>query len=170
MIRATAGTILLLCLAGCVQPTRDQEIAPAVEQVDEVILRVPVSPLRNVGGGAGPDAVLLEVFCGKRDRGGGVAVSGALEVLFFDGAVPAEDVPGAKPFHVEKFPNSLLRGNPNSRLREGYSTFFGVSYQGVVPWGPKSPSGTKITLVARYVPPAGPPVLSDPTVVTLRPS
>ena len=169
MSRAWALAMLLPCLAGCVQTGTGREVPPAVAEVDEVILRVPVSPLRVVGEGPGPDSVALEVFCGRSDHGGGLPVSGTLEILFFDGKVAPEDVMGKKPFHVETFPNALLRGNPNSRLREGVGRF-GVSYQGMVPWGPKPPTGSGITLVARYISPAGVPVLSLPTGVTLRPS
>ena len=167
MIRATGLAILAFFAAGCAVPPGEHEIQPAVGQVDAVWLRVPVSPLATVGEGAAKDAVAMEVICFGH-QGAGMPVSGSLEVIFFEGGLAAEDVSGAKPFHVVAFPNSFLRGEPNPRMHEGYSPFFGVSYRGVVPWGPKAPSGPKITVVARYIPPAGTPVLSDPTVVTIR--
>jgi hypothetical protein len=136
--------------------------------VDEVIVSVPDVAQRTVGEGPGPDAVEMEIYCARNDRAGGVPISGAIEILFFDGAVDRKTLPSAKPFHVERFPNSLLRGNPNSRLREAFNRRFGVLYRGVVPWGPVPPSGKVVTLVARYIPPSGPPVVSAPTDVALR--
>jgi hypothetical protein len=75
--------------------------------------------------------------------------------------VPAEELLSRKPFHVETYPNAMLRERPDSTLREGMGQF-GVSYRGAVPWGEKAPAAGLLTLAVRYVPPRGSPVISAP--------
>ena len=168
MIRAWVPAILLALLAGCSrQPSPEREVPPAISQVDAVWVRVPVSPLATMGEGPAPDAVVMDVLLFGH-QGGGMPVTGSLEILFFEGKA-TQDLMNRKPFHVETFSNAVLRRGTGSGLREGMG-LLGVSYQGAVPWGAKPPACKEITIVGRYVPPEGSPVMSEPTSVILPPS
>ena len=162
MRRALALALVLPGLAGC-PPADGTGGARPVARVDKVILRVPLNPLRSLDGGATPQGILLEVFFERADRPGGLPVTGVLEVLLYEGgsAQPVELV-AQPPFHKETYPNSALMDF------QGEGRLFGTSYRLIVPWGPKTPSAEMIWIVAKYIPPAGPAVLSEPTSVPLR--
>jgi hypothetical protein len=156
-----AVALTLVFLAGC-QPAGGPAASAPVAAVDKVHLRVPLSPLRSLDGGPQPQGVLVEVFFERSDQPGGRAVSGILEIQMYDGAERAADLAGRQPFHVETCPNSVLKEHEGKSL-------FGTSYVMIVPWGAKPPAADKIWLLARYVPPTGMPVFSEPTGIAIRP-
>jgi hypothetical protein len=163
MMRAWGLTTCLLCLGGCVETTPGgRPLPPRVAQVDEVHLRVPIPALRSVGGGPGADAIALEVFFAKNSQAGGLPVTGSLEILIYDGKVLPEEFAGKKPLHVETYTNAELKDV------EGISRL-GVSYKPTVPWGANRPGSTVVTVLARYIPPAGRAVYSEPVTLSLRP-
>jgi hypothetical protein len=162
-MRHLALACAVVALVGCGPPPQGQNLPAPVAQVDKVILRVPLNPLRSADGGEEPQGVLVEVFFERADRPGGVPVLGLLEMRMYEGSARPADLADHKPFHVETYPNSALQNLEGRGM-------FGVSYRIVVPWGARAPSTETIWVEGRYIPPTGPAVLSEPTSVPVRPT
>ncbi|HUS47810.1 MAG TPA: hypothetical protein VM098_06815 [Phycisphaerae bacterium] len=154
----------LLCAAAC-DGLRDKRSQPApVAQVDKVELRMPLQPLVDLDGKPGYDGLICEVRFYRLDEGRSVPVTGMLELLLYEGRVARVDLGRLKPFIAVTYTRRELLG------MEGTDRFGLLSYRVPLAWGPKPPAGSVITLVARYIPPQGRSVYSDPTSVSMRPS
>lgn len=160
-MRTRFALLWLLCAAGCSADGLGPNAPEPVAQVDRVHLLLPLNPTADLDGKPGSDGVMAEVFFERVDRPAGVAVSGTLEVLFYEGVPAPTELAQKEPFHVETFPNATLR-----RMEGAW--MYGISYRIPVAWGPKPPASKSITLVVRYLPPAGPPTLSRPEAILLR--
>jgi hypothetical protein len=163
MRRRLLPIVALALLSGC--PAAGGPGAPPTPsaRVDSVFVFVPAAPLRPMSNNPGDLGLLMQVFFSTSDKPRGVAVSGTLEVLIFPGAVSQMEVLQKKPAHVETL------ANPELRAAEAISKSFGVCYFLQVPLGSELLGEKRISVVGRYTPPSGPPVLSDPTTVPLKP-
>jgi hypothetical protein len=77
-----------------------------------------------------------------------------------DGAPPEDARTNASPRRVFTFSSADLR---NQRIK----TSLGTGYRFSPRWGDVSPLQSRITIVARYVPPDGPVVQSAPTTIAV---
>lgn len=152
-------SILLALLAGCGVLSGGPD---PVAQVDQVNLMVPVQAAVSLSGQGGPDGLLAAVLFTRDDHPKPLAVSGTLTLMMFDGRVNVEQITSSKPAHQWSFTASEL-----SRML-GTNEYGMYTYRLVLPWGPTPPRNTIITLVAKYIPPQGPPVYSAPINVPIK--
>lgn len=151
--------------AGCQQPdapVRPKTPPEPVARVDQVHLWAPLQPTVKVGGGSGADAFVVEVFFEQAGQNMPVTVSGSLDMLLFAGRVEGEGLSQAKPLQTWSFSPPQLSG----MLIRGQYGMFG--YRLMLPWD-KPPARPMVTLVAKYRPPQGPPVISSPISVAIAP-
>ena len=154
----------VLGAAGC-DGLRDRKKQPApVAQVDKVELRMPLQPLVDLDGRPGYDGLICEVRFYRLEEARSVPVTGALELLLYQGRVGRVDLGRTQSFCAATYTRREMLG------MEGIDRFGLLSYRIPLAWGPKPPESSVVTLVARYVPPQGRPVYSDPTSVSLGPS
>ena len=145
---------------GCVEP--DASLKPVrVTHVDEVTLFALPAAL-NWDNRPGPDGVQIIVHLYRHPPAAPVLATGALEFLLFEGPIPRDKLPTAKPFHVWPFTASQLEPYVGRSMA-------GWGYALRLPWGSNVPTSASITLAARYIPSAGPPLYSAPTTIAMKP-
>lgn len=154
----------LLVAAGCDGLGNNRRQPAPVAQVDKVELRMPLQPMVDMDGRPGYDGLVCEVRFYRIDEARSVPVTGMLELSLYEGRVARIDMGQVKPFCAVTYTRRELLG------MEGTDRFGLLSYRIPLPWGPKPPAASVITLVVRYIPPRGRPVFSDPTSISLRPS
>ena len=154
------STLLLALLlvaflpAGCSSPSSSSPAAP--EAIREINLLVMPTAL-TLDGQPGADAVAVKIFAATAAHAQTAPLrNGVLEVIAFDGtldpALPTD------PFHTWRFtPADLARRESKSVLGTGYDL--------TLSWSPKVLRTGRLTLVARFLPPQGRPVLSAPSFV-----
>jgi len=153
--------VLAAATPGCPQPNAMPPQTPEVDRIG--LLALPTA--LNWDGRPGPDGVQTIVHLFRPPAPQPVLVSGTLEFLLFEGRVSREELTGAKPFHVWPFTAAQLE--PYVRR-----SVFGWGYALRLPWGPRAPQSSSITLAARYTPPGAkaPTVYSAPTTIAMKPS
>jgi hypothetical protein len=149
--------LVSVCLSGCssLSPTGGSNAT-----IDQLHLLV-TSVALNMDGKPGPDGVGVRVYASH--RGGSTALpitKGNLDILMFDGNAPLKELPSQKPLRTWAYPAEKLK----PQLQE---TSVGTSYRFAAVWGDEKPKGERVTFVARYTPPGGPPVYSAPSSVPL---
>jgi hypothetical protein len=146
-----------LAAVGC-GPARP--VGPQPGRVD-VINLLPSPVAENFDDQPGPDGVLLRAYLYQLDKPLPVAADGTLELMLFEGSITAEGLAAARPLQVWSFTAAELK--PYLRPDE-----YGLwCYQFALRWG-RAPISARATLVGRYLPPAGPPVRSEPTSIVIR--
>ncbi len=165
--------IVLLCLgvAGCSSskgggrgsgadsaPVPARPSARSSGGIEEVhLFGIPVA--MNFDRTVGPDGFVVRVFASSHARAKGLPVrSGLIEILMYDGTFREGTQVAPKPTKVWSFPAAKL---------DGYATesSLGLGYQFALKWETSKPTQNRITVVARYVPPTGPPIYSVPSVI-----
>jgi len=160
-----------LCVAGCSSSKSgggsgavDSAPAPSRSSgrgsggIEEVhLFGIPVA--MNFDRTVGADGFVVRVFGSSHARAKGLPVrSGMIEILMYDGTFREGTQTASKPTKVWSFPASKL---------SDYSTesSLGLGYQFALKWETSKPTQNRITVVARYVPPTGPPIYSVPSVI-----
>lgn len=109
-----------------------------------------------------PDGIALKVFACKADDSKGVPITGgSLEVLLFDGPLLVVDPAKLTPRKTWVLTAAELK-------RYEFKKSLGVGYDLALSWREAKPTASKLTVLARLLPPRGAPIYSDPTVITLR--
>jgi len=135
---------------------------PPVSQVDKVSPEVVHSMPVNWDDRPGPDGLQVRVHFFRLDRDLPVTVSGTVEFVLYEGRLSTGDVRSARPFRSWAFPQEAL---PRQISRSRY----GWCYAMQLGWGMHVPRSGVVTLIARYLPPDGPAVLSSPMLVAMKP-
>lgn len=136
--RPTTFAALLLLLASCATtPSSSRDAINAVHLFGmPVAIRLHQRP--------GPNAIAIRVFATSVHQAHGQPIrSGTLEILAFDGPVPAGRALPASPTATWTFtPDQLKPFAGNSSL--------GTGYQLNLPWSGPPPSHAHVTVIARY--------------------
>jgi len=145
--------------AGCQLPGLSSQSAPA-GHVDRVQLFVLPTAI-NMDAVPGPGGISVQIFFFELSQAPDgkvvnktVAVSGAVDVMMFDGQLRASDMVNAKPRHVWHFGPGEI-GPYLSHSAMGYH------YPMALPWGKDEPSATVVTAIVRYSPPNEQPMYSE---------
>ena len=153
LIRLTICLLALVCTIGCRSITQSSN-----KPIDQLHLLV-TSVALNLDGKPGPDGVGVRIYASRRGHSAPLTISsGTLDILMFDGNVPFAELPKHKPLHTWSYPAAKL----GPQLQE---TSVGTSYRFAALWGQDQPKSERVTLVARYTPPAGQPGYSAPSSV-----
>lgn len=157
-MRRAAWVIILLAgaVSGACEPG-SQPVGP-VDQLTMFVSNTPVF----LDAAPGPDGVRVNaLYFFQASRPEPVQVSGALELLLFDGVVTLSTAQNQPPLHTWRFGGTELPAYlAKDRL--------GWRYRFVLPWGDTVPRGDKVTVVARYQPSGGMYVWSAPVTVLIK--
>lgn len=141
--------------AGCVTdsaPAGSRAVA-AIHELN--VLSMPVA--LNLDGKPGADGIAIKVFASNPDEPKAVPIrQGHLEIVAYDGNL--DTAPGAKPFHTWRFSVAELVGYE-------FTTALGTGYNLVLSWAPQQLTRERVVVIARYLPPKGPPVISAPSSI-----
>lgn len=161
---ACALGLVLACvgLAGCVSgPARGSGWGSGgVSEVEELhLLGVPVALKTSRTGPA--EGFAVRVFASSRRTAKGMTIrQGTLDILMFDGALAGADPRTMQPVRVWTYPAARLGAHASESA-------LGVGYQFVLSWEGAAPAKNRVTILARYTPPQGPPVFSAPSAIPL---
>lgn len=102
----------------------------------------------------GPDGIGVRIYFTAAGRAQGIEMNrGRLEVLMFEGALTDEALASATPRKVWSYsPTQLAPAIGTSAL--------GTGYQLALNWGADRPRNGAVTVIARYLPPKGSPMVS----------
>lgn len=157
--RPAAQALLLGCLllGACATDGGSRSRSGRIDEVHLFGLPVAV----NLDPVPGPDGFSIRVYASSTAEPRGVAIrDGSLEVLLFDGAVAPGQAPTGQPLRTWTFtPAQLKRLATENRL--------GTGYELTLQWSGTPPTRNRVTVFARYIPPAGPAIVSGPSAVTL---
>lgn len=150
--------IVLIAFTGCSSSSSGGGSFGRGDAIQELHLFVLPVALKSNPSGA-PDGLGVRVFASSRGRAKGTPLqSGTLEILAFDGAVADTTSLTAKPAQVWSYPAGSLRSLATS-------SSLGTGYELPLRWTAQRPTGSRLTLAARYTPAAGAVVMSAPSVV-----
>ncbi len=113
----------------------------------------------------GPDGLQVRVFMfcvGPRGEVEAVPVAGTFVFTLYGGAVKTEGLAEAEPLQAWTYGPEQLPGH----LGQSY---VGWGYAFSLGWGKEMPQTDRITLLARYDPPQGPPLVATPLSIVMRP-
>jgi len=148
----------LLAAGGC-GPAGRIRPPQAVGQIDVISLRLVPAPV-NLDEKPGADGFIAQVSFYRFARPEPVAIKGTLEVMLFAGGGAPETWSRQDPFQVWSFtPEELARCMIRDRGLWSYAV--------PLPWRGDGPRCPCATLIARYRPAEGRPVLSAPSTVPL---
>ena len=162
------STILLLLVfsagtVGCDAQSNRRRLSRPPEPVTKVdhidILSMPAA--LNFDHRPGPDGVRVTVYLYRLDRPEPVTIEGTLELMVYEEKVSPSDLHTREPFHVWRF-------GPEKLARQLFRGIVGWGYAMDLHWGTRGPRSRTISLVARYLPPEGPDVYSDPVVIAMN--
>lgn len=153
-----ACAVLASTLCGCAGGAAGKSAAAtAVESIH--VLSVPVAV--DFDGVPGPDGFAVTVFAkGLKSAKGVPLPDGKLELLMYDGLFLEGKPSGAEPLRVWRFSRSELK------LHSGKSAV-GTGYRFTLRWEEARPTKSRISIVVRYLPVSGPPVVSAPSSVAI---
>jgi hypothetical protein len=156
---------MVLILSGCVSPGNDgNRTAPVFDPsgatIDELnLLAVPVA--LNFDNLPGLDGFVIKVYAGNRNRPKPVPIeAGKLELLMYDGILQRSDHGPISALRVWNFASDQLR-------RYQVKTSIGTGYELKLEWAEAKPKMDRITVLARYLPPAGKVIYSAPSVISV---
>ncbi len=126
------------------------------------VFGVPVA--LDLDGKPGPDAFGITVYASEGAAARGVAVtSGRVEVLMYDGVLPSgEGSTNAVPTPLRQWSLTLLALNQSA-----IKSSLGVGYRLTPRWDDTPPRRSSITVVVRYLPTRGNPVISAPVTIAV---
>ncbi len=153
------GTVALLALSGCASrpgpaATPSTTAPGAIAELN--LLTLPTA--LNLDGRPGPDAVAVKVFAIPHGGSRGAPLrTGTLEITAYSGTL-AQAAPLPAPFHSWIFA-------PSDLAPQRSDTALGIGYDLVLSWSPKPLPPGRLTLLATYLAPDRPPVVSPPNHV-----
>lgn len=134
---------------------------PAVGQVDSILVQTLPAAV-NWDGQPGPDGLEARVYLFQYDRKLPVAAKGTLEFTVYEGILRAEGIAEAKPFYSWRFDGETLKEHlTRSAVGWGYTVRLG--------WGAAAPAASAVTLLSRYLPPEGRPIVARPITLATGP-
>ena len=120
------------------------------------LFSVPVAV--NLDDAPGPDGFAVRLFAKGAKGSKGIAIpNGTLEIVMFDGIVPEKSSPA--PLRTWSFSGSELK-------KHSGQSAVGTGYRFTLRWADSPPTQSRISVLARYVPPSGPAISSAPSSVT----
>ena len=126
------------------------------------VFAVPVA--MDLDAAPGPDAFGITIYASVGGAAKGVAVTtGRLEILMFDGALPAGNFPGV----VDAPPRRLWSLTPAELKQSAIKSSLGIGYRLTPGWGDTPPRQGAITAVVRFVPTRGNPIVSAPVTIAV---
>lgn len=110
----------------------------------------------------GPDGIGVRVYASAAGKSRGLEIrAGVLEVLLFDGSPTVAQMKNAKPLKIWSFPASEL--SPFVAV-----TSLGTGYQMALNWEANRPSGSVVTVIARYHPLQGAELVSSANTIAVN--
>lgn len=151
-----AGLAWIGLAAGCASGPRNGPVSP-VESLYLFCTPIAVDLDRVPG----PDGFSARLFAkGPKGSKGVTIAKGAVEVLMYDGLHTEGTTPAPVPLRTWHFEGAELRKH------EGKSAV-GAGYRFTLRWDQARPTQSQISIVARYLPVSGPPVVTAPSSVTI---
>jgi hypothetical protein len=151
---ATALAALALALQGCVSSDSSRS------DINEVhLFGLPVGI--NLDNVPGADAFSIRVYASTAQQPKGVVIrQGTLDIVLFDGTfAPNQPITGT-PLRVWSFSPQQLKALANENR-------LGTGYEFTLPWAGTPPTRSRVTVLARYRPKSGNPVVSGPSAISL---
>lgn len=148
--------LLVMLVAGCASTERGGN-GTGVQSLH--LFCVPMAV--NLDGQPGPDGFSVRVFAKGPKSSKSVLVSkGAIELEMYDGPLTEGQQSRSVPLRTWRFEGHELKS------RSGQSAI-GPGYRFTLRWEEARPTKSRISIVVRYVPVSGPPVVSAPSSVTI---
>ena len=161
--------LVLLAAAGCTVPSTGHRMtSPSltppqpVDQADVVELWAVPPAAINWDEDPGPDGIRGQILLYSNRNAGAetVLVKGTLECLMYEGRVPRDGLPTARPQRTWTFTSQeLATRQVRSMVGWGYAAQLG--------WGRQVPASASVTFAVRYTPSAGPTIYSAPVVIAM---
>jgi hypothetical protein len=161
--------LLLLAAAGCTVPSTGRRMtSPSltppqpVDQADVVELWAVPPAAINWDEDPGPDGVRGQILLYSNRNAGAetVLVKGTLECLMYEGRVPRDGLPTARPQRTWTFTSQeLATRQVRGMVGWGYAVQLG--------WGRQVPTSSSVTFAVRYTPASGPTIWSAPIVIAM---
>lgn len=156
----------VLCLGagvGCVTESRNASAGtrgPSTAAVEEInLLAIPVAV--NLDQNPGLDGFVIKVYASNRSRPKPMIIgSGTIEVFMFDGIMGFTTAQDAAPRQTWQYSAAELK-------EFQIESSIGTAYQLALTWGESGPTGSKISVLVRYTPPQGSPVISAPSIISV---
>ena len=115
----------------------------------------------NLDDEPGPDGFAVRLFARGPKSSKGVALpNGTLEIAMFEGLVSETSGSTNKPLRTWEFTGNELKQHAGQSA-------VGTGYRFTLRWTDARPAGSRISIVARYLPPSGPPISSAPSSVSV---
>jgi len=153
---------LLLALVGCASGNKQPARAPA--PVDEGIVEVHLLSLPmalNLDPLPGADGFAVKVYAIHRGRPKPAPITrGRFEILMYDGVLTSANLATAKPLRTWSYSTEELK-------EFAVQASIGTGYEMVLRWDEAQPRQDRITILARHVPPKGPPLFSAPSTLSV---
>lgn len=112
----------------------------------------------NLDDRPGADGVVVKLFAANPAHPRTLPLrSGTLEIAAYPGTPRVSALP--PPFHLWTF-------TPSELAPYEFTTSLGTGYNLVLSWVPKLLAADRVTIIARYLPAAGKPVMSAPNSIT----
>lgn len=155
-------TCLILALLSACQTGPRTIAITAPGAIDELnLLTMPIG--LNLDTVPGADGFAVKIFPSTAAAPKSVPIKdGTLEVLMYEGVIQIDDA-SSLPSPLQSWTFS-----PGQLIPFEQQSFVGTGYELTLRWGPQAPGQSKVTIVARYLPPHGaPPVYSAPNAITV---
>lgn len=155
-IVAFALGLCVMLLTGCAS-TGTSDTTPMVESLH--LFCVPQAV--NLDGEPGPDGFAVRLFARGPKNSKGVAFpNGVLEIAMFEGLVSGTSGSTNKPLRTWEFAGSELK-------KHAGESAVGTGYRFTLRWTDARPAGSRISIVARHLPPTGPAITSAPSSISI---
>ena len=155
-IVALALGVCAMLVTGCAsRGTADK--TPAVQSLH--LFSVPQAI--NLDDEPGPDGFAVRLFARGPKSSKGVAFpNGAVEIAMFEGLLPDASGSTNQPLRTWEFTGSELKQHAGQSA-------VGTGYRFTLRWTDARPTGSRISIVARYLPTSGPAISSAPSSVVI---
>ena len=152
---------LLCCLSGCsssrTAPLRTQSPPAAIERLNMICRAVTV----DFDTIPGPDGIGVTLYASNREAPKTVKIAaGTVQILLFDGILKDSEIASTPPLWVWTFTAEDLK-------RLSFSGSIGICYPLRLRWGDARPTQNRMTVVARYTPPTGPVLQTQPSIISM---
>ncbi len=155
VLALVAGVCVMLGTGCASRGTADK--TPAVQSLH--LFSVPQAV--NLDDEPGPDGFAVRLFARGPKSSKGVAFpNGALEIAMFEGLLPDASGSTNQSLRTWEFTGSELKQHAGQSA-------VGTGYRFTLRWMDARPAGSRISIVARYLPPSGPAISSAPSTVAI---
>lgn len=138
-------------------PIQGRSAGAAIEEIN--LLAIPVAV--NLDQTPGLDGFVIKVYASNRDRPKPVQIEdGALDIFMFDGILGVTTTASSEPLRTWHYTAAEIG-------EFEIKSSIGTGYQFALLWGGAEPPGSKISVVVRYTPARGTPVVSAPSIISV---